>query len=56
MHHRFFTDKLNASSVFTDKLNASSVFTDKLNASTFPGIDGCLMVTKWDFLEMEESL
>ena len=25
-------------------------------ASTFPGIDSCLMVTKWDFLEMEVSL
>ena len=24
--------------------------------STFPGIDSCLMVTKWDFLEMEASL
>ena len=23
---------------------------------TFPGIDSCLMVTKWDFLEMEASL
>ena len=25
-------------------------------APTFPGIDSCLMVTKWDFLEMEASL
>ena len=25
-------------------------------APTFPGIDSCLVVTKWDFLEMEASL
>ena len=25
-------------------------------APTFPGIDGCLMVTKQDFLKMEASL
>ena len=25
-------------------------------APTFPGINSCLMVTKWDFLEMEASV
>ena len=34
-------------------LHCSNYYTMR---NTIPGIDSCLMVTKWDFLEMEASL